>query len=150
MAGEAASNWTVRGITFLLWAGVAASVVAWGLKLGSAASGVPSAAAVGLRPPPPADVAALGRVLGAVSDPVAAARTPSAGSRMSLLGVVADRSHQGAALISIDGRPAKPFRVGTPVDEGLVLKSVEARRAVIASSMDGPAVVTLELPPLQR
>ncbi len=150
MVNDAASNWTVRGVTFLLWAGAAASVVAWGLKLSaSSAAAVPPAAA-GMRTPV-SDAAALARVLGsAPSGPATAAAAPSAATRMSLLGVVADRSKQGAALISVDGRPAKPYRVGGPVDDGLVLKSVEARRAVLAASMDGPAVVTLDLPPLAR
>jgi general secretion pathway protein C len=148
MVGDAASNWTVRGVTFLLWAGAAASVVAWGLKLSSSSSANVPPAAVGLRPPV-TDAGALARVLGASQDaPAAAAAQPSAASRMSLLGVVADRSQKGAALIAVEGRPPKPYRVGTLVDEGLVLKSVEARKAVLAASMDGPAVVTLELPPL--
>lgn len=148
MVSDAASNWTVRGVTFLLWAGAAASVVAWGLKLSSTSNATVPPAAVGTRPAV-ADAASLARVLGASpSAPTVAAAQPSAASRMSLLGVVADRSKQGAALIAVEGRPAKPYRVGSPVDEGLVLKSVEARKAVLASSMDGPAVVTLELPPL--
>ena len=62
------------------------------------------------------------------------------------MGVVASRSHQGAALISVDGKPAKPFRVGSAVDDRLVLQSVESRRAVLAEGTGGPAVVTLELP----
>ena len=52
----------------------------------------------------------------------------------------------GAALISVDGQAAKPVRVGNPVDGGLVLQSVSARRAVLASSPDAPAEITLELP----
>jgi general secretion pathway protein C len=46
----------------------------------------------------------------------------------------------------VDGKPAKPFRVGTMIEEGLVLQSVAARRAVLAESATGPAVLTLELP----
>jgi general secretion pathway protein C len=66
------------------------------------------------------------------------------------VGVVSDRSQQGAALIVVDGKPARPYRVGSQVDEGLVLQSVQARRAVLASSANGPAVLTLELPAAQR
>jgi general secretion pathway protein C len=63
---------------------------------------------------------------------------------------VAASSRDGAALIAVDGRPAKPFKVGSNVDAGLVLQAVEPRRAVLASSAQGPAVLTLELPALPR
>jgi general secretion pathway protein C len=53
-------------------------------------------------------------------------------------------------VISVDGKPARPYRVGSFVDDGLVLQSVHGRQAVIASALgDGPAV-TLELPPLRQ
>jgi general secretion pathway protein C len=94
----------------------------------------------------------VARLLGQVQgNAAAAAAPPSLSSRFNLVGVVADRSQQGAALIAVDGRPAKPFRVGSVVDEGLVLQSVQPRRAVLAASATGPAAVTLELaPPQQR
>lgn len=140
------SNLAVRGITFLLWAAAAASAVAWGLKLGTPASQGPLGASA-YQPPAAPDPALVARLLGqAQGGAPAAAAAPSLSSRFSLVGVVADRSHQGAALISVDGRPAKPFRVGSPVDEGLVLQSVQPRRAVLAATLDGPAAVTLELP----
>ena len=64
-----------------------------------------------------------------------------------LVGVAAGaRSGGGAALIAIDGKPAKPYRVGSAVDEGLVLQSVQARRAVLAATPEGPQVLALELP----
>ena len=140
------SNWTVRGITFLLWAAAAASAVAWGLKLGTpTSSGLVGAAAT--RPPVQADPAQVAALLGQTQGnaPTAAAAAPVS-SRYSLVGVVADRSQQGAALIAVDGRPARPFRVGHVVDDGLVLQSVQPRRAVLGASANGPAVVTLDLP----
>ena len=140
------SNWTVRGTAFVLWAAAAASAIAWGLKLGNPAGRGPVAPAA-VRPPLAADPAAVARLLGQTqgSGPAATAAAPLS-SRFSLVGVVADRSRQGAALIAVDGRPPKPFRVGSSVDEGLVLQSVQARRAVLAATPDGPPTVTLELP----
>jgi general secretion pathway protein C len=140
------SNWTVRGTTFLLWGVAAASAVAWGLKLGNPMAQGPVASPAA-RAPLAADPAAVARFLGQVqgSGPAATAAAPLS-SRFSLVGVVADRSKQGAALISVDGRPPKPFRVGSAIDEGLLLQSVQRRSAVLAASPDGPAVVTLELP----
>jgi general secretion pathway protein C len=67
-----------------------------------------------------------------------------------LLGVVADASSGGAALISVDGQPARPFAVGTSLDGRLVLQSVSGRRAVLATDRNGPAELTLELPALAK
>jgi general secretion pathway protein C len=149
MVSHSQSNWTVRGLTFVVWAAATASAAYWGLKL-SAQSATAPAAAQALRAPPPADPAAVARLLG--YSPTAAAAAPAApvASRFSLVGVVAGRSSDGAALIGVDGRPPKPFKVGSSVDGSLVLKSVEPRRAVLAASAQGPAVVTLELPALPR
>lgn len=94
----------------------------------------------------------MARLLGA--SPVAASGSAqpaaSLASRFNLLGVVAARSHRGAALIAVDGKPARPYRVGATIDEGLVLQSVQGRRAVLAATAGGPAVLTLELPPVKR
>lgn len=139
------NRWAVAGSTFLLWALVAGSAVYWGMKLSTRSGGAAMASAV-VRTPTPADPAALARLLGASPASAAAAPAPSLASRFALVGVVANTSRRGAALISVDGKPAKPFRVGTAIEEGLVLQSVAARRAVLAQSATGPAVLTLELP----
>jgi general secretion pathway protein C len=144
MVSNPGNRWAVAGGTFLLWGLAAASAVYWGMKLGSGPGNAPMA------PPAPsapaADPAAIARLLG--SSPVAAAAAPvaSLSSRFSLLGVVAETDGGGAALISVDGKPPKPYRVGAALDDGLVLQSVQPRRAVIAASMQGQAALTLELP----
>jgi general secretion pathway protein C len=141
------SRWAVAGSTFILWALVATSAVFWGLKL-SARSGAVPTARVATRAPTPADPAAIAKLLGATpATATVAPAAPTLASRMSLVGVVANRSERGAALISIDGKPAKPFRVGAPIEEGIMLQSVAPRRAVLAASATGPALLTLELPP---
>jgi general secretion pathway protein C len=71
---------------------------------------------------------------------------PEAASRFALSGVVADPSKQGAALISIDGKPPRPFRVGSSVGDNYVLQSVGLRSATIGTQADGPAAFTLQLP----
>jgi general secretion pathway protein C len=140
------SRWAVAGSTFALWALVAGSAVFWALKL-SGGAGVAAAPPV-VRSPAPIDPAAIARLLG--SGPAAAVGPPpvaSLASRFALVGVVAGRrGHDGAALIAVDGKPAKPFRVGAAVEEGLLLQSVQTRGAVLAATMDGPPAVTLELP----
>jgi general secretion pathway protein C len=146
MVTTASGVWGARVVTLLVWALVAGSATAWWLKLSVKAPPAP-AVAVALAPPPPADPAALARVLGAQAVALLPnAPPPVAGSRLALVGVVANRSRSGAALIAVDGKPPKPFRVGAKVEEGLVLQSVAPRRAVLGPSASGPASITLELP----
>jgi general secretion pathway protein C len=148
MVTTSGSRWAVAGSTFAIWALVAASAAYWGLKLSGrndVATAPPAA-----RSPAPVDPAAVARLLGYSPAVATAGAQPSTASRFALVGVVASRAHSGAALISVDGKPPKPFRVGSTVDEGLVLKSVDARRAELAPSMDAAPTVTLDLPLLHK
>jgi general secretion pathway protein C len=146
MLTPAPAPWIVRGATFALWALAAGSAAYWGLKV--SASAAPVAAPVA---PPrqvgPVDPVAVARMLG--STPAAAAPAPpviALASRFQLVGVAAGaRSGGGAAVIAVDGKPARPYRVGSTIEEGLVLQSVRGRQAVIASR-EGQPVLTLELP----
>jgi general secretion pathway protein C len=92
------------------------------------------------------DPAAVAHMLGAVSNQPVAAATPEAASRFALLGVVADEDQGGAALIAVDGKPARPFKVGTKVAEGFVLQSVTTRAAALGPNADGKPALTLQLP----
>jgi general secretion pathway protein C len=142
MVSNSSNRWAVAGGTFMLWALVAASAVYWGTKLSNSGGSAPMAPAA--RTAPPADPAGVARLLGA--SPAAAAAPASLASRFTLLGIVSNPGHGGAALIAVEGKPAKPYRVGAPVEEGLLLQSVEPRRASLGATMDGPPAVTLELP----
>jgi general secretion pathway protein C len=148
MVSNLRNSWAVAATTFLLWGLVAASAVYWGLKFTSRPGLVPTAPVA--TQAPAADPAAIAALLGAVPNAGTAAPVASLSSRFALIGVVADQSHSGAALIAVDGKPPKPFRVGASVDENLVLQSVDSRRAVLAAGKDGPAALTLELPPPRR
>jgi general secretion pathway protein C len=143
MVSNLHSRWAVAGATFALWALVAAGAVYWGLKLTgrSAATTAPVAA----RTPAPADPAAVARLLGS-SPQAATAPVASVASRFTLVGVVASRGDNATALIAVDGKPPKPFRVGGAVDEGLVVQAVETRRVILAASAGSSTAVTLELP----
>jgi general secretion pathway protein C len=92
------------------------------------------------------DTLKVARLLGATDTPLAIAPVANASSRFSLVGVVAGVSKTGTALIGVDGKPARPYRVGAAVDTGYVLQSVGPRVAVLAASLDAPAAVTLEMP----
>jgi len=142
---------SVRAATFVLAAVAAASAAYWGLKIWGAGAAGTSAPVAGVSGAPAVDPQAVARALGG-GVTVAAAPTTQApvASRFTLLGVVADTSSGGAALISVDGKPARPFAVGASVDGRLVLQSVTGRRAALAADRTGPAEVTLELPALPK
>ena len=150
MATSVQSRWAIRLATLVMWLLAAGSGVYWGLRLVD--RNAPAAVAPPLRAAFAADPAAMARLLGAspASASSAAAPAVSLASRFSLLGVVAAPSRRGAALIAVDGKPPRPYRVGSAIDEGLVLQSVEGRRAVLAATAGGPAVLTLELPPVNK
>ena len=94
-----------------------------------------------------ADPAAVARVLGVrAASPVVRA---SLASRFILQGVVSGGPGGGAALISVDGKPAKAVRVGSVVEEGLILQSANARAVTLAESRSSPALMTLEMPLLR-
>ncbi len=142
------SVWWPRVVTFVVAALVAASAVYWTLRwpgpAGFQATPVLPASTA------PADPAALARLLGGANPLAAAAPPASASSRFVLLGVVAGGARGGAALISVDGKPARSYAVGRQLDESLLLQSVAPRRAVLAPSADGPAAFTLEMKPPPR
>jgi general secretion pathway protein C len=141
---------TARWLAFAFWAAAAATAVFWGLKLF-----VP-----GARPPEHTTIAAtaaaprgdLRRIFG--SDPVVpvvVAEEPAPSSRFQLVGVVAPRdarAREGVALIAVDGKTPKAYRIGAPVDGDLVLQSVRARGATLGTR-NGGANVSLDIPPPQ-
>lgn len=142
--------WWLRLATFSLAALAAASAAYWVLKWLGADAGQPTAAVL-FSAPAQTDPQVVARLLGGAQTGGAAApgvALDNAASRFKLTGVVAERSSGGYALIAIDGKPAKPYRVGTPVDAGLVLHSVAPRSAALAASQDAPVSLTLELPKL--
>jgi general secretion pathway protein C len=72
----------------------------------------------------------------------------AAGAQYQLLGIIAQGAKQGSALIGIDGQPPKPYRVGERLTDNLVLQSVKARSAILASDVNATDGISLELPPL--
>jgi len=134
---------------FIIWALVAASIVFWGLRLFVKPPVAPLhtqlAADAG-----PARVD-LTRMLGAPPAPAAApsVQSPGLSSRFQLTGVMAPKiaGGPGIALIAVDGKMPRAYRVGAAVDGELVLQSVSLRTASIGPTQGAPAVV-LELPVL--
>lgn len=139
VAGEVWAKW----LTLLVWALVAFTAVSWALRwtAGRDVSNVATAESPAM---PEVDATALARSLGAA--PVQVAATPSLASRFQLLGVLTGGPNAGAALIGVDGKPAKPFRVGAVVVDGLVLQSVQGRRVNLGAALDDSPTLTLDLP----
>ena len=137
----------MRLVTLMVWAALAGSLTYWLLQwpqAGAARDGVvtPVAGADEQMAAPAA--ASLSRALGAAAtDRVSA---PALSSRLSLVGVVRAGSRDGAALIAVDGKAARPVRVGGEVEPGLYLLALEPRRASLGSAPQGAETVALELP----
>jgi general secretion pathway protein C len=148
MQTNAFAIWSARAATFTLAALAALSGTYWILK-STQTNSVSTAATVATPGPSPLDPLAVARALGGGNVAPAAAAT-SGRNAYVLMGVIAAGSKGGAALIAVDGKPPKPFRVGASVDGNLVLQSVAPRRATLAAGVDGPAQMTLELPPLSK
>jgi general secretion pathway protein C len=152
LSAPARSKVLLNAITLLIWLAAAASAAYWALRLTSA-TGVPAAAPVVLPAPVVADTNAVARLLGWVpsATPSVAAPPPPPllATRLVLVGVVADRNtRSGAALIAIDGKPPRPYRVGAKLEEGVFLQSVVGRSATVGTAVDGTATVKLEMPPV--
>ena len=134
-----------------MWALVAGSALFWGFKLASRPLPVPAQAQVA--EPGVAMRGDLSRLLGADAPaPVAAAApTPAVDARFSLIGVVSPKASQaareGLALIAVDGKPPRAYRVGAVIEGTHVLKSVSARGAMLGLK-DGDAQFGLSVAPL--
>ena len=88
---------------------------------------------------------AVARLLGA-RPLTTAGPLPATADRFVLSGVVASSTGQGAALISVDGTAARPFRVGAELAPGFVLVAVARREAMLADGLNAPVRVVLTLP----
>lgn len=141
---------SARWWTLGVWALAAASAAYWGMRLFVNPQPVPAHAK-----PVEASAAARGdltRLFGADAPPPAvdAQPEPAPDARFQLLGVVSPRSPQaareGVALIAVDGKPARAYRVGAVVDGNNVLKTVNPRGATLGPR-DGAALVALNLAP---
>ena len=143
-----------RWVTFFVWAAVAATALFWGLRL--VVKPAPAPAHLQVADGTAALRGDLTRLLG-VDAPVAmadAAPEPAADARFNLVGVVSPRAslsaplaaREGLALIAVDGKPPRAYRVGAVVDGQTVLQSVQPRGAALGLR-DGPVQVALKIAP---
>ncbi|HEY0856610.1 MAG TPA: type II secretion system protein N, partial [Albitalea sp.] len=133
---------------FLIWALVAASAMFWGLRLFVSAPAAPAHTLAALDTGP--GRVDLTRLFGAPAvAPDVAVQAPAIASRFHLSGVMAPKEpgDHGVALIAVDGKMPRAYRVGATVADDLILQSVSRRTASIGAAGGAPAVV-LELPTL--
>lgn len=90
----------------------------------------------------------LPRLLGATPAAVAGLG-PGPADRFVLSGVIASNIGQGAALIAVDGKPARPFAVGSELAPGYILVAVASREAMLAEGLNAPVRAVLTLPLLR-
>jgi general secretion pathway protein C len=142
---------TARWFAFVIWGAAAATAVFWGFRLF-----VPSLPAPAHALTVSTALAARGdmtRLLGNDLQPVATAEAPlpATDTRFQLVGVVSPRAEraagEGLALIAVDGKPAKAYRVGSTVEGETVLHGVSARGAALGPRGQA-ATVALEIAPL--
>jgi general secretion pathway protein C len=126
-----AARWLAAGLWLL--AGLSASY--WGLRWWGSPALVPvpqlAPERVGI------EQEAVARALGEPSGSPAAPAEAAAPSRHQLLGVVRDAQGRGAALIASDGQPARPYRVGAALPDGLVLRELGPREALLGPDAGG-------------
>jgi len=132
----------------VIWAVVALSATFWALRLLARSPSAPPHAAPAGQMAARGDLSRLFGSTSTASTPTAVA--PAAVSRFRLIGVAAPKSGSvesgGVALIAIDGKPPRPFRVGASVDGDLTLRSVDLRTASLGPR-NGSETVILEMPP---
>ena len=137
--------------TLALWALVAGSAALWWLRADQVSAPLRLPVVAGATAAPAVDGAVVARALGAAgAAPAAAPAAPELAGRLALRGVLT-HGGRGAALIAIDGKPARPVRVGAVlegVDGGWRLHSVAPHAAVLAAA--GGRELRLEMPPLNQ
>jgi general secretion pathway protein C len=152
---------------FIIWALVSAVSVFWGLKLLVQGPSVPTNA-LAVANAHMASLGDLGRLMGSAQ---AATLTPQAAapditSRLRLLGVMAPRAFNnsgsqdtkrqryldlnGLALIQVDGKLPRAFKVGSVIDGEWFLRSVGLRSATLGSTTNSSLMATLEVPRLEQ
>ena len=152
---------------FLIWALVSAVAVFWGLKLLVQGPSVPTNALAVAN----ANLASMGDLGGLMGSAQAATMTPQAAplditSRLRLLGVMAPRAFNnsgsqgtkrqryldlnGLALIQVDDKLPRAFKVGSVVEGEWFLRSVGLRSATLGSTTNPSLKATLEVPRLEQ
>jgi general secretion pathway protein C len=143
-ASMGSNTWTLRLFTFIVWAAVGLCAAYWAFKFVTTKP-VEATAAVAA-PAVVVDTKAIAKLLGATDSVANQGIYIASKVKLSLFGLATSPTGQGIALIAIEDKPAKPYRVGAKVTDDLVLKSISKVDAVLAASATAPDGPKLELP----
>ena len=133
-----------RVASFAMWGLAFGCAAYWALQMGNSSQTPSVVAATGFDVA--VDAKSLARLLGQTD--AAPAVVTQTSSRYDLLGVVRrGNGEAGAALISVDGRPARTIVVGRAVGEGEVTLTALGARSATLTPKNG-AAITLEMPAL--
>ena len=142
-------RWMPRLAAFVVAMLLAGSVVFWFLQWPRASQQRPLPVASTRTELAPMNPVAVARLLGQGEAPAETVAVADPSSRYRLTGIIASPVGQGVALLSVDGKPAKPYSVGSSIEDGLMLQSVAQRSAALASDARAAVRMRLELPPIQ-
>lgn len=133
-------------VTALVWALAAGSALYWGLRASQPVA--PVLPLAGRADGPAVDTRAVARALGAPDAAAAPAHAPvpAIASRVKLSGVVTHGAG-GAVLLSVDGKPPRPYRVGATVDGDWVVRTVSPHAVELAA---GKERARLEMPAMSE
>lgn len=138
------NRWTLRLFTLLVWLLVGLCAAYWAFKF---VTTKPVEATAALATPTVVvDSKAIAKLLGATDTVSKQPTNTAASTKFTLFGLAATAGGKGYALIALDGKPARPYRVGSLVADDLMLKSISKTGVVLAASLTSPEGVTLELP----
>ena len=140
----ASTSWTIRFFTLLVWLLVGLCAAYWAFKFVTTKPVEVTAALAA--PTVPVDSKAVGKLLGATDSVAIKSTNTQASTKLALFGLANSADGQGYALIALDGKPAKPYRVGSLVADDLLLKSISKTGVMLAASLNALDGVMLELP----
>ncbi|HMS25834.1 MAG TPA: hypothetical protein PKC80_00450 [Burkholderiaceae bacterium] len=141
------NKWLARLVTLTVWMFVLLSVFYWGLKFTKLNS--ISATPAPLVPAKVVETQAVALLLGSVGTNGSKPINTNSNSNLLLLGTANTNSGGGIALIAVEGKPAKPYEVGSQITEVWKLKSLSRSGVTLVSRKSNAEEIFLALQPRQ-
>ena len=144
---NSSNNWLVRLVTLIIWMLTLICVVYWGVKFTKlkAISAIPTA----IVPAKAVETQTVAKLLGTNGAIGSNPRSMVANANFVLHGVANTNTGGGIALIAVDGKPAKPYPVGSQLTELWKLKTLSRTGVVLVGSKSNAEEMSLILQPRQ-
>jgi general secretion pathway protein C len=135
--------WALSIITLCVWSAVGLSVAYW---VNKRVFVKPSEVDLDVSQANlPVDSKAIAKLLGASDSEVVEPTSTALKNTFVLFGLARSANGQGVALISLDGKPAKPYKLGSLVVDDLTLKTISTNTVMLAISDKATDGISLEL-----